>query len=151
MNQYAAGGVDTTKASSQEKSETGKKTEGGAQAAFSKEAPHSQAAREIPAREPEFSTSHHARKQYREMVASAIRDALGIKRDLGKYPLELELFLIIEKDGRLTLKRLVKDSGISPQNRAAVLDILGKLAPFPPFPQEMNSERELLDLKLQLN
>jgi MSHA type pilus biogenesis protein MshL len=100
---------------------------------------------------PAVMTALQARKKYREMVSAAVVDALNIRRDLGAYPLAIEVFMIIEKDGKLTMKKLVKDKGLTPAGKEAVLDTIGKLSPFPPFPSEMQSERELLDLRIDLN
>lgn len=100
---------------------------------------------------PPAMTALQARKKYRELISSAVVDALNVRRDLGAYPLSIEVFMIIEKDGKLTMKKLVKDQGLTPGGKEFVLDTIGKLSPFPPFPSEMQSERELLDLRIDLN
>ncbi len=110
-----------------------------------------QTAKEIPAQEPELTAPTRARRQYRESVARAVKDALDLHHDLGKYPLQIQLFIIIERDGRLTLKQVVHDTGLTAAGRAPVLETLQKLSPFPPFPTDMNSERELIDFKIDLS
>ena len=97
-----------------------------------------------------YSKSVEARKKYGEAIASAIRDALALRKDLGRYPLDLQIFVAISKSGKLTLKRVVKDSGLSPSGQGIVLDTIQKLSPFPPFPAEMESDEELFDFSLQL-
>ncbi len=143
VNAYADESVSTSDKKSEKKQEK-------AQAAPA--SPESVKAHEEPVLEDNayISPAHHARRQYREMVQSAVSDALKLRHDLGDYPISVELFLIIEKDGKLTLKRLVKDHGLNPAGRSLVIETLGKLSPFPPFPPEMKSDQELLDLKVEL-
>ncbi|MBI4388007.1 MAG: type II secretion system protein GspD [Candidatus Omnitrophica bacterium] len=126
------------------------------EAAPQKESVSAWQAKKFPVSQPEEISQpttgpFQARREYREKVAVAIQNALGLRQDLGSYPIEVELFLVIEKDGKLTLKRLVKDKGLSPSGRALVLDTVSKLSPFPAFPAEMKSSEELLDLKIELS
>ena len=100
---------------------------------------------------PDVVTSpHHIRRHYREEIQKAIGEALRLRDDLGNYPITIELFLIVERSGELTLKNIVGSQGLSAKGETVVLDVLNQLAPFTPFPAEMGSDRELLDLRFEL-
>ena len=95
--------------------------------------------------------SHRAREFYRSMIQAAIAEALNHRKEFQKLYAKFELFLIVDKNGSVTLNQIVSDSGLSASESRAVSETVQSLSPFPPFTKDMNSDQELLDLKFEVS
>lgn len=95
--------------------------------------------------------AHRAREYYRGMIQAAIAEALNQKKEFQKLRAKFELFLIVEKNGTVSLNQVASDTGLSARAEQAIIETVQSLSPFPPFSKEMNSDQELLDLKFEVS